>query len=441
MPFDFIFVPDVYNLGTNATVVINPTIIDGPIPANTVFSILPVRSWLSIAAATGIITATTLFSSLSPEILYTVSAEDAGGTTIATAPITFSVSFEPKFQYPYSPYVLEENISTSDPLNNKNIYPSYFISNLQGTVYSSLTTTYPTLTDLGLVLNTTTGVISGTPSLITDAPVTYTIRAINNGINFDTTLSIVIIAQPTINYPQLVYSITQGVPISIMPIMQNQYEVTYSMIGCSYTLNSYKLPVGLSFDTETGEISGTPTMLTTFLKYTISISNIVGSATTTLILNIVKEFLAPPVVADNFSSNTFLTDPTIEMRRKVEILKYKKNSANLTKQQYYSRLAKGYEPYTPRSWGNQGPNNTNPNISGFPQVGNSIICNNNSIICGPTSSSDVPGPVINLCFNRAIPVVGYNPPNRFRTNIGFKWPFRTWQRGDNGFPVGKAGTD
>ena len=144
--------------------------------------------------------------------------------------------------------------------------------------------------------------------------------------------------------------------------------------------------------------------------------------------------------ADNFSSDTFLTDPTIAMRRKAEILKYKKNSSNLTQQQYYAMLAQGKGPYTPRSWGNQGPRSTNPNISGFTQVGNSIVCNNDPVICAPTTSGGVPGPVINLCYNPAVPLVGYNPPNRFRTNIGFKWPMRSWQRGDNGFPNGKAGS-
>jgi hypothetical protein len=327
---------------------------------------------------------------------------------------------------------LLENVATT-------INPTYFISNLFGTIYSEISISYPTLADASLNLNTTTGVISGIPTLAFPIK-NYFILAINNGITYVASLDISVQALPAINYPQQIYILTQGLPVSIFPVDQTQYNVTYSIIGCSYDPTSYTLPVGLVFNTTTGEISGIPTVLTSFSSYTITITNVVGSSTTTLILNIVREILAPPMVADNFSSNTFLTNPAIAMRRKAEILQYKKNSANLTKQQQYSRLAQNNGPYTPRSYGNQGPTNTNPNIGNFPQVGNSLICNSNSIICAPTSSSDVPGPIVNLCYNPAVPVIGYNPPNRKRVNIGFKWPFRSWQRGDNGFPNGKAGT-
>jgi hypothetical protein len=127
------------------------------------------------------------------------------------------------------------------------------------------------------------------------------------------------------------------------------------------------------------------------------------------------------------------------MRRKAEILQYKKNSSNLTKQQFYALLAKGNGPYAKRSWGTQGDAYTNPNNSNLPLVGNTIVCNT-GILCAPTSSSDVPGTVMNLCYNPAVPVIGYNQPNRKRVDIGFKWPQRTWQPGDNGFPNGKAGS-
>ena len=103
-------------------------------------------------------------------------------------------------------------------------------------------------------------------------------------------------------------------------------------------------------------------------------------------------------------------------------------------------MAKGNGPAAKRAWGNQGDINSDPNISGLPQVGNTILCNTNQIICAPTSSSDVPGPVMQLCYNPTVPVVGYNQPNRMRVNIGFKWPQESWQPGNNGFPRGKAGS-
>ena len=180
-------------------------------------------------------------------------------------------------------------------------------------------------------------------------------------------------------------------------------------------------------------------MLTTYRNYNITISNSIGSDTFSLSLNVIKTFLAPPVIADNFSSNTFLTDPVIAMRRKAEILNYRKNSSNLTKQQYFALLAKGNGPAAKRTWATQSDTYTDPNTSELQLVGNTLICNTNPIICAPTSSSDVPGPIMQLCYNPSAPLVGYNPPNRVKVNIGFKWPQESWQPGDNGFPRGKAG--
>ena len=433
--FSFTYPLSPYNLPTNAPVQIDPSF-NTPPSTLTLFSILPstLPNGLSFDPNNAIILGTTLFSSLSPPIIYTVTATE-NNIVIATTTLTISVSFAPQFSYPYSPYILQENIATTP---SSSIYPIYFISNLTGTTYSEVSTSYPTLADASLNLNTTTGVISGTPMLAFPIK-TFIIRAINNNIPYEASLTISVQPIPTINYPQEAYKLTQEVPVSILPVNQNQFNVSYSIIGCSYIPTTYNLPVGLVFNTTTGEISGTPTMLFPPSTYIVTITNLIGSSETTITLNVIKEFLAPPMVADNFSSNTFLTNPTIEMRRKAEILKYKKNSANLTKQQQYALLAQNKGPYTPRSFGNQGPTNTNPNIGNFPQVGNSLICNSNQTICAPTSSSDVPGPVMNLCYNPAVPLVGYNPPNKFRVDIGFKWPFRSWQRGDNGFPVGKEG--
>jgi hypothetical protein len=53
----------------------------------------------------------------------------------------------------------------------------------------------------------------------------------------------------------------------------------------------------------------------------------------------------------------------------------------------------------------------------------------------------VPGPIMNLCYNPAIPLVGYVAPNRKKVNIGFKWPQKAWTIGDMGFPIGKSGTE
>lgn len=75
----------------------------------------------------------------------------------------------------------------------------------------------------------------------------------------------------------------------------------------------------------------------------------------------------------------------LDMRRKAEILQYKKNStqgSQLTKSQRWSQLNRA----------------TNTK---------SVICNKNILLPTPTSSCDVPGPVIYLNYDPAIPLYHY----------------------------------
>ena len=131
------------------------------------------------------------------------------------------------------------------------------------------------------------------------------------------------------------------------------------------------------------------------------------------------------------------------MLRKANILQYTNNSSKLTKKQHYSQMVKGNGPLGKKTWATQSDTYTNPNSDNFPRTGNSLtICASNPIgpiICIPTSSSDVPGPIIALCYNPSSPPIS----NRVRRTYlagGTKWPQRTWSVGDNGFPAGKAGS-
>jgi len=419
MPLTITYPAANYYFSTTSTIEIDCSAV--PLSSPLFFTIRPVLpSGFIFHNTTGNITGKASFMSISPLTLYTVDA--SSNAERATTTLSISVNFTPVFFYPPEPDIFR----IQKPLY---ISPTYIISNIPGIMYSSVSS--PTVNELGLNLNSNTGVISGIPTVFSDQT-TYIIRANNGGITYDASLNISILNLPTIAYPQSSYDLIQNTPINITPLAK-QPKATYSIDGCN-------LPVGLTFNTETGAIFGIPPVLTTFRNYKITVTNIIGSSSTLLKLNVIKEFLAPPVLADNFSSNTFLSDPAISMRRKAEIFKYKKNSTNITKQQYYALLAKGNGPSAKRAWGTQGDAYTNPNTSGLPLVGNTFVCNTNSIICSPTSSSDVPGPVMNLCYDPAIPLISYNQPNRFRTNIGFKWPQRAWEPGSNGFPVGKAGS-
>jgi hypothetical protein len=436
MPTDFSFnYPNSpYGVATSVQTDISCIIINSvPSASGLVFSISPsLPAPLIINPSNGTITGFPTFTNISPNTAYTIDASYSISSLHYNTDTTIilGINFLPAFFYTGSPYIKQIGI----PVDTKSppIVPVYVIGNLVGIVYTDVSPV-SLISSIGLTLNSGTGIITGIPTALI-GETTYTIRANNVGVLYDTTLVISIQNAPSVSYPKISYNLTQGVPVSIMPVNPPS-GLTYSIDGCA-------LPLGLSFNTSTGEISGTPTLLTTFRQYSIIATNIIGSVSTVLILNVIKIFLAPPVTGDGFSGGgACLMDPATAMRRKAEILKYKNNSSQLSKSRLFSLIAQGKGPYAKRVWGNQNDTVSNPNISGLPQQGNTIICNSPAILCAPTSSSDVPGPIMNLCYNPQVPLIGYVQPNRKKVDIGFKWPQKSWSIGDMGFPVGKAGNN
>lgn len=155
----------------------------------------------------------------------------------------------------------------------------------------------------------------------------------------------------------------------------------------------------------------------------------------------------PPPVCDcpDTNNDNYITSKQLDMRRKAEIFKYKKNASDQTKQQKYSLIAKGINQYRKKCWATQSEDYTNPNINDLPREGFRLICGTNSqdaqniANCSPTTNNDVPGPITNICYDRTIPLTNY-VVRRIYTFNGTKWPQTAWKPGDNGFPIGKAGT-
>jgi hypothetical protein len=139
-------------------------------------------------------------------------------------------------------------------------------------------------------------------------------------------------------------------------------------------------------------------------------------------------------------SNT-ITQNDLDMRRKAEILKYKDNSANLTKKQKWSQMVRGNGPLAKKVWANQNILGSNPNIYNLPLgAGNTLVCNTEPIRCSPSTACDVPGPQILLCDDPNVPLVNYIVQRTYLAG-GTKFPQTCWKPGDDGFPVGKAGSD
>ena len=154
---------------------------------------------------------------------------------------------------------------------------------------------------------------------------------------------------------------------------------------------------------------------------------------------------------------------------KGNILQYKKNTSNLTKSQRYSQICKGMWTNRTKSYATQTQTYTNPNTSNLKQVnyvnvptngvttyipgplifnipapngcisdsikdGGSLLCNTivnpctDEVIdvtkvleCYPTYCSDVPGPIIDLCWNPKLDT-WYPRQNLTMNNSTDKWP-------------------
>lgn len=138
-------------------------------------------------------------------------------------------------------------------------------------------------------------------------------------------------------------------------------------------------------------------------------------------------FNIPPIRYDNLSNNPYerinpitgkkFTKFDLDMRRKAEILKYKPNKSstqtnNITKAEIYAQAVSGkYQQRTYPNYFITENTPTNLRYKGQPFV---FDCSN---VAMPSSSSDVPGPIINLYEDSNVPLYNYN--NMIDTNYGF----------------------
>jgi hypothetical protein len=157
-----------------------------------------------------------------------------------------------------------------------------------------------------------------------------------------------------------------------------------------------------------------------------------------------------------------------QMLQKGNVLQYKKNSSNLTKNQRYTQISKGMWTNRTKSYATQTQTYTNPNTSNLQQVNFVSVLNNNPVYipgpfnfnilspngctsniikeggnllcntvvnpctdeviektivlqCYPSSFSDVPGPIKYLCWDSKLET--WYPRQRYiMPTSGTKWP-------------------
>ncbi len=236
-----------------------PSSAGGAVVSYSISPALPAR--LSLDTATGVISGTPTVLSAAND--YTVTATNSGGSATVTLRITVNDVTPSNLSYTPNPAIYTKGVTITDnsPSSAGGAVVSYSIS--------------PAL-PAGLSLDTATGVISGTPNAVS-AATDYTVKAINTGGRARVTLRITVndVAPSNLSYTPNPAVYTKGVAITNNgPSSAGGAVVSYSI--------SPALPAGLSLDTATGVISGTPNAVSAATDYTVKAINTGGRARVTL---------------------------------------------------------------------------------------------------------------------------------------------------------------
>ena len=217
-------------------------------------------------------------TAVAPSRTYIITATNSGGTAMATIAITVNDVAPSIVASPTT-----QNVTVGSPIETITI-----TSNGGDVISYSISSTLTT----GLSFNTATGTISGTPLVVTGST-SYTITATNSG---GTDTAIVAI---TVNEAVPIISISTNTLVATVDTAIQQITIVSSGGAVvSYSI-SPTLTSGLSFDTATGTISGTPTVVASLATYTITATNTRGSDSTTIAITVNAPKLNTPTATVN----------------------------------------------------------------------------------------------------------------------------------------------
>jgi hypothetical protein len=238
-----------------------PTNTGGPALSWSVSPALP--TGVSFNTATGVISGTP--SGLAATTVYTVTALGVNGP--GSFDITITVNERPPaIAYGASSYSFFRGVAITDvaPTNSAGPINSF-----------ALTGTLPA----GMSFNAATGVISGTPS-VTMASASYSVTA--TGLGGTSTASFTIVVNeraPIVSYSASSYTFATGTAITALtPTNTGGLISSYSV--------SPALPAGLSLNTSTGIITGTPSNIAVTASYNVIASGAGGSSTVTISITV-----------------------------------------------------------------------------------------------------------------------------------------------------------
>lgn len=248
---------------------------------------------LSFSTSTGVISGTP--TTVTGADTYTITATNTGGSNSTTISITVNAPLaSPAFTYSPSSntYVTGTTITNKMPISTGGAIASYSISR-------SL--------PAGLFFNTGSGLISGTPTVIstnTAYVITGTNASGSSTFTINITVNAPVVSAPNISYTPSSNIFTYGITIpSLLPTNSGGTIASFSI--------SPSLPAGLSFNTSTGLISGTPTSPHSATNYTVTATNAGGNSTFVVSITVQKAPLV--IIAVSTSKLPGHVNPTFEV--------------------------------------------------------------------------------------------------------------------------------
>ena len=119
-----------------------------------------------------------------------------------------------------------------------------------------------------------------------------------------------------------------------------------------------------------------------------------------------------------------VTSSLLDERRKAEIFKYKKNSANFSKKQNYSRLAQGINERK-HTYAVQNQYYTNSNTRDLPIANNTsgpLLCFRGQRNWAYNNQNNVPGPLTKISYDSDVPLTRFIIQRTYKGG-NTKWPY------------------
>jgi len=233
-----------------------PAVAGGAATSWTVAPALPVG--LALDPGTGFLSGTP--ATVSAARAYAVTAGNAGGSTSANLTLTVNDLPPTTLTYASNPalYTRGQAIPPNPPASSGGAVTAYAI--------------HPPL-PAGLILDTGTGVIAGTPAEVA-AGAAFTVTASNTGGNAVCALTITVQDAPpaSLRYTTMAAVYVKGTAIAPnLPSSTGGTPTSYQV--------SPPLPAGLALDPATGAITGTPSAVVAASVYTVTAADPAGSST------------------------------------------------------------------------------------------------------------------------------------------------------------------